>query len=62
MGISAEETDSYTEQEKMGLNVQERFRLEVGEKREPGMCKVKSTASGVPQTRGQDLAQVTLLL
>lgn len=56
------ETDSYSEQEKTGLNIRERFRLEVGEKREPGMCKIKSTGSGVPQTRGQDLAQVTLLL
>lgn len=62
MGISAVETDSYSEQEKTGLNIRERFRLEVGEKREPGMCKIKSTGSGVPQTRGQDLAQVTLLL
>lgn len=62
MGISAVETDSYSEQEKMDLNVQERFRLEVGEKREPGICKIKSTGSGVPQTRGQELAQVMLLL
>lgn len=47
----------YSEQEKMDLNTQERFSLEVGRRREPRMWKVKNTDAGVPQTQGQDLAQ-----